>query len=347
MTTKKKLITRMALGAAGVLAVALLAGGVALLKDHNDRVQWQRDQGARRAELLEQSRGYLAELAKKIDALPVNPTLVSEIESRYFEERARGPLAVWAMGTDGAFLFGVPRESFQRMNAIYDREITPRLKEGVFFDRQSFFLGHIEEDDETLLLHDLSEDAGSNDDAAGADLLERLGRHADRSEDSFVLSAPLKTGDGQALGSLYLKRSAPEREDYFTDERLQAVGAGAGAVASLAFVFLWILLPTWVYVDARQRGVRRAPLFAFLTVISSLVGLVVYLIARPEEGRGRSSARAAHGGDGGAYCPHCGHDLSASFCSTCRYPLKPDWAFCPSCRTEIKAPPAPEAARVG
>ena len=36
--------------------------------------------------------------------------------------------------------------------------------------------------------------------------------------------------------------------------------------ASIAF--LWVLLPTWVYVDARERGVRRAPLFAFLTVIS-------------------------------------------------------------------------------
>jgi predicted amidophosphoribosyltransferase len=76
-------------------------------------------------------------------------------------------------------------------------------------------------------------------------------------------------------------------------------------------------------VDASERGVRRAWLFAFLTVISSLVGLVVYLIARPEDGRT-------------LLCPGCGRDLSASFCATCRYPLKPDWAFCPSCRTEIK-----------
>jgi predicted amidophosphoribosyltransferase len=48
--------------------------------------------------------------------------------------------------------------------------------------------------------------------------------------------------------------------------------------------------------------------------------------------------------NGGAFCPHCGRDLSASFCATCRYPLKPDWAYCPSCRTEIKeARPAPPA----
>jgi predicted amidophosphoribosyltransferase len=41
--------------------------------------------------------------------------------------------------------------------------------------------------------------------------------------------------------------------------------------------------------------------------------------------------------NGGAFCPHCGRDLSSSYCPACRYPLKPDWAFCPACRTEIKA----------
>ncbi len=100
-----------------------------------------------------------------------------------------------------------------------------------------------------------------------------------------------------------------------------------------------MLLPTWVYVDARERGVRRAPLFAFLTVISSLVGLVVYLIARPGGRRARLACPGcAREVNGGAFCPHCGRDLSASFCPACRYPLKPDWAFCPACRTEIKPP---------
>ena len=113
-------------------------------------------------------------------------------------------------------------------------------------------------------------------------------------------------------------------------------GALAGAAATLAFIFLWILLPTWVYVDGTERGVRRARLFAFLTVISSLVGLVVYLISRPDGGKALACPGCGREVNGGAFCPHCGRDLSASFCATCRYPLKPDWAFCPSCRTEIK-----------
>ena len=112
-------------------------------------------------------------------------------------------------------------------------------------------------------------------------------------------------------------------------------------MTALSGAFLWLLLPTWVYVDARGRGVRRAWLFAFLTAISVLVGLVVYLIARPEAPAALQCPGCGREVDGAAWCPHCGHDLSASFCGTCRYPLKADWAFCPACRTEIK----PDGAR--
>jgi len=331
MSSKKKLITRMALGAGSVLVIALAVGGGALAMLNSDRNSFERRQKAAREEILERSRRYLAELAKKIDRLPVDPTLVGEIESRYFEEQASGPMRVWAMGTQGEFLFGVPRESFNRLNAVYDREVTPRLKEGVFFDRQSFLLGHVDERDEFALVEELGADAEKP-----ANVWERLRRLSDRSDGGFVLSAPLKTADGVALGSLYLKREPSERAWYRADERFEATANVAGGVALLAFVFLWILLPTWVYVDATERGGRRAWLFAFLTGLSSLIGLVVYLIARPENAKVLTCPGCGREVNGGAFCPHCGRDLSASFCATCRYPLKPDWAFCPSCRTEIK-----------
>jgi len=78
-------------------------------------------------------------------------------------------------------------------------------------------------------------------------------------------------------------------------------------------------------------------------VISSLIGLVVYLISRPENGKTLTCPGCGREVNGGAFCPHCGRDLSASFCATCRYPLKPEWAFCPSCRTETKSPSAATA----
>jgi Double zinc ribbon len=335
MSTKKKLITRMAVWTGAILAVALLTGGVCLALLHVDEERWRDEQKRERQQVVERSRQYLGELAKKVDKLPVNPTLVGEIEARYFEERTGGALHVWAMGTGGEFLFGVPKELFSRLNAVYDREITPRLKEGVFFDRQAFLLGHLDEGDDLGLPDELTGDGQES-----ADVWARLRRHEeDRSGRTFVLSAPLKTAEGVALGSLYLKRQTDEREWYRHDKGKEVIATVAAGVGVVSFIFLWILLPTWVYVDGTERGVRRALLFAFLTVISSLIGLVVYLISRPEGGKALACPGCGREVNGGAFCPHCGRDLSAAFCATCRYPLKPEWAFCPSCRTETKAPP--------
>ena len=172
VTTKKKLITRMALGAATVLAVALLTGGAALALLHSDRERWEYDQKREREQVVERSRKYLGELAKRIAKLPVDPTLVGEIESRYFEERESGPMQVWAMGTEGEFLFGVPKMQFSRLNAVYDREVVRGAQGGIFFDRQSFLLGHLEEGEDLVLAGELAGDAEESPES-----LERLRRH--------------------------------------------------------------------------------------------------------------------------------------------------------------------------
>jgi hypothetical protein len=337
---KKKLIARMAVWTATILGVAAVVGVFALMADWKDRQRYVEQRRQNDRQRVEESRAYLATLAKRIQKLPVDATLAYEIESRYFEERPRGQFYVWAMDTSGGFVFGVPRSAFDKLNLIYDREVTPRLKEGVFFDRQTFLLGLIDDHD----------DIGTDvipEETALVPRGERWRLDRGEPEGTVVLSTPLKTAAGGALGSLYLKLTPPRWHEDRDDARFEAAAAAAGVTALISFVFLWILLPTWVYVDARERGVRRAPLFAFLTVLSSLVGLVVYLIARPEHGRLLSCPGCAKEVNGGAYCPHCGRDLSRSVCPACRYPLQGDWAYCPGCRTEIKAPaaatPAPEA----
>jgi hypothetical protein len=340
MTAKKKLIARMAKGAGVVLALAAVVGTVAAMVELNDRRRHEEEARRLARQSVEESRAYLDDVAKRIDELPIDATLAAEIESRYFEERASGPFYVWAMDTGGAFVFGVPQPAFRKLNAIYDREVTPRLKEGVYLDRQSFLLGLIDHSDE------IGADILSEDGALRVHSGEYWGADRWQPWGSFVLSTPLKTAAGGALGSLYLKRR-PVPEGRRDDERTRAALAGAGVAALLSFLFLWVLLPTWVYVDARERGVRRAPLFAFLTVLSSLIGLVVYLIARPENGRSLTCPGCGREVDGGAFCPHCGRDLSRSFCPACRYPLQAEWAYCPACRTEVKAQgagaPLPEA----
>jgi hypothetical protein len=338
MQAKKRLLRKLALGAGGVLVVAAAVAVLGLLSEQAKRMRFAEEQKRERQQRVESSRSYLAELAQRVTRLPVDGSLVGEIESRFFEEHASGPFYVWALDGRGEFAFGVPRAAFAKLNAIYDSEVTPRLKGGVFLDRQTFLLSLI--DDSDSIGPRIDSDPAAN---AAVELVERGRRfQLDRwePEDAFVLSAPLKAGDGSALGSLYLKRTPPRAAHYPRDERAEMITAVAGASAFASLAFLWILLPTWVFVDARERGVRRAPLFAFLTVISSLIGLVVYLIARPEEPRRLTCPGCSREVNGGAYCPHCGRDLSSAFCPACRYPLKPDWAFCPACRAELKPAPA-------
>ncbi len=347
--TKKKLIVRLATGAGIVLTLALGVALVSSLMLGDQREQRSAHEKREREQTVERSRKYLGELARRVDRLPVNPALAGEIESRYFEEYANGPMQVWAMGTDGRFLFGVPREAFEKLNAIYDRDVAPNLKQGVFVDRQTFLRTLVDATDEIGPKSFAAE--ATEDDASAWNRWRQYGHSGRDSERSFVVSTPLKGEDGTALGSLYLKRSLPgERESWREEHALRSTIEAAGVSAGLAAAFLWLLLPTWVYVDARGRGVRRAWLFAFLTAISAVVGLVVYLIARPENAAVLQCPGCSREIDGGAYCPHCGHDLSTAFCATCRYPLKPDWAYCPACRTEIRpvrteaTVPAPEAA---
>jgi hypothetical protein len=347
---KKKLIVRLATGCGVLLALALACLLGAFVKDQQQRRAWDAERRARREATVDRSRKHLAEVARRVTKLPADPTVLGEIESRYFEEYAHARMHVWATGTTGEFLFGVPREAFAKLNAIYDHDVVPRLRDGVFLDRQTFLRRLVDESDDidSRAFADEAKDAGDDEPKRGRrraeEAWERWGRGSEDAERAFVLSTPLKGTDGEALGSLYVKTVIDGPRDYYRpSEPVEALAGVAGGVAGVAAFGLWLLLPSWVFVDARARGVRRAALWAFLTALSLLVGFVVYLIARPEHLRALSCPGCGKDVDGGAYCPHCGRDLSAAFCATCRYPLKADWVYCPTCRTEIR-PQSPAAA---
>jgi len=158
------------------------------------------------------------------------------------------------------------------------------------------------------------------------------------------VSSPVKDDQGHLLGNIYLKvddsvnagmymaRRYLEREDVFDTRLLEP------ALIILGFIvmFLWFLLPTWVYIDSRQRGIRNPILWVILALISGPFGWLVYLITRPAEPDAMNCPQCANELNGTrAFCPYCGFDLSNTFCPECQYPVKPDYLFCPSCRTEL------------
>lgn len=90
-----------------------------------------------------------------------------------------------------------------------------------------------------------------------------------------------------------------------------AACAGCGTVLiviPLAFIAINIALLVWVARDARSRGMDTPALWMILVLATSFIGLIIYLLARPQ---GNLIA-----------CPHCGNRRMqvSAICPTCKNP---------------------------
>lgn len=345
MERKMRIIRLVALASAAVFVLA----GLGLLADVWLERRWHLAEEARQAaaenQRIEQARAYLAQVARQIVRLPVDPAVPGDIQSKYFEDYRKGRMYVWGMGLKGEFLFGVPADVFGRLNGAYDRYQAVIEKDGHYADRQGFLrqlVGH-EDLDFAAVVAESGDESGS-DTPDTPEVPEWRSFQEDEAA-WHLFSVPLRGDSGSVLGNLYLKLEDRRGDSEWPprDELREMLRNTLAGLTVLSGLFLWFLLPTWVFVDARERGMRRAMLWSLLALISLFVGLIVYLIARPEQTRTLQCPGCSREVNGGAFCPHCGRDLSTAFCAACRYPLKPDWVFCPSCRAEIKPQAVPAA----
>jgi uncharacterized BrkB/YihY/UPF0761 family membrane protein len=53
-----------------------------------------------------------------------------------------------------------------------------------------------------------------------------------------------------------------------------------GLLVSLLFFLVWVALAYWVYKDANKRNMDNAILWAAITFLLGLIGLVIYLLVR-------------------------------------------------------------------
>jgi len=92
--------------------------------------------------------------------------------------------------------------------------------------------------------------------------------------------------------------------------------AGAGAACGclgvfgfviIAIIVLNIALLVWVARDAKSRGMDSAVIWMILVMLTSFVGLIIYIFSRPQG----NLVRCAHCGNSrlqaSAKCPHCGN----------------------------------------
>lgn len=177
----------------------------------------------------------------------------------------------------------------------------------------------------------------------GQVVTEAWGVHNDSGQQVGQLIALWPESNEQVLGIPIASRySSPWYIEYPNNTR--AVDPVLRVRVLVGLLSFLLLLPLWVGFDASWRGMRPW-VWGLLTLVTGLIGLLAYLIARLAPPRP---------------CPNCGEPVLAKFkrcpvcgvallpprCPVCRTRLKPAWQHCPVCaegqpeehRVEIRVP---------
>ena len=91
-----------------------------------------------------------------------------------------------------------------------------------------------------------------------------------------------------------------------------AAAAGCAACGVLIFIpiaifILDIALLVWVARDAKARGMDNAVLWMILVMFTSLIGLIIYILARPQGNTIQCRSCYNKRLQASARCPHCGN----------------------------------------
>ncbi len=333
MQNKKRMLKRMALIGLAVVFVSGLVFLIAQSLREDAMHRGEAEQQSRRQELISKYRAYLTETAKRIKSVPVDQNLIGQAQARYFDEYQQAHLYLWAMDSRGEFAFGVPNEDFARLNAAYDKYKKQIQDEGRFTDRQDF-IRRLVNDNRDLDFSRYEREAADQRSAGSW-------RPWEGDDGAAVFSTPFQNERGEMLGNLYLKVSRLNTDTGQDWNRHEGPMAVSAIILGGSLLFLWFLLPTWVYLDAYARGMQNPARWAALTLVSFVFGFCVYLILRPEDG---SVLCEKCGGNAGAgtFCPYCGAPVQNEFCAQCGYPTKSEWRFCPNCQASTR-PASPES----
>jgi hypothetical protein len=342
---KRKLIRRVALIASVIFLLSIL---ILILQIPYRNWQFKKHLKALDTHVqlvIQRSQTFLSVTSQKIKNLPVDPKIASEIQSQFLKEDNSLNQCLWVIDNNGEFIFGVPKTAVDLLNNAYDKYRDVIEKDGHYLSRNDFL---------SKLVHKHNKINFSEFEPSGRPEADKYEwRYYTESDPDpwryvrsyyFQFSMPVVDDAGGYLGEIYLKVDDSQNKDIYSSkysieqgdlsELLIAIFA---TITFLSGLILWFLLPTWVYLDAHQRDVKNPGLWAFLTLVSLIFGLIIYLITRPQTIKTLNCPQCEKELNGTkAFCPYCGFDVSSTFCPQCQYPIKPDWSFCPSCRSEIR-----------
>ena len=86
------------------------------------------------------------------------------------------------------------------------------------------------------------------------------------------------------------------------------LGCGVvGIIAVVAIIALNIALLVWVARDAKSRGMDSSVLWMVLVIFTGVIGLIIYIFARPQGNLVRCAHCQNKRLQASAKCPHCGN----------------------------------------
>jgi len=293
------------------------------------------------AKLTQHYQNYLSTTTQEIKSIPVSPDIIGKIQSKILKDEPTVKLYLWMSDVNGEFVFGTPTAVFKRFNQAFNRYEETILTEGYFMDRNDFLIklvdlheyvdftefNNIKDNDEFYWWREYKESFRLHARTLFTMPKDRFrynnwGTNYIRSR-SFILSTPVADSQGKGIGNLYLKIDDSDNHEMyynsrgiFRDSVFYSIVEIVRVLAVLSGLFLWFLVPTWVYIDAKQRDVKHPFGWSVFTLISFIIfGLTIYLVTRPTTFKTFHCPQCENELNGTKnYCPHCGFDVSSSFC---------------------------------
>ncbi len=309
---------------------------------------------ARINEITQSYPKYLDSLAKKITLSPVEPRIIAEIQSNVLLKRNQITMYLWMNDAKEKFLFGAPPQIFQRLSLLYQQNdvvttFVPFGDNAPDRDEPEPVIPNEEVIHNEKFAVDFNDFLIKNVHRSPEMMSEEFSYEVPNyyyyvREPFYDFSQPVLGASGELIGTLFLKidDSANERLYYkrghfqYYDIFSEMIFPPARVILILSLLILWFLLPTWVYIDAKERGVKNPRGMALLSFFALPFGIIIYLITRPINLKQLTCPKCSQEVNGiKNYCPYCGFDFSSVLCPQCQYPVQSDWSFCPNCRADL------------
>ncbi|MDN5199797.1 zinc ribbon domain-containing protein [Fulvivirgaceae bacterium BMA10] len=245
---------------------------------------------------------------------------------------------IWLSDSVQNFAAGTPPQTFSFLNEFYGKHKTLIENDKFYANQDEFLLTFVDISDDLDFSRTIS-NSGRPSQWRFYQTNESI--YEQRQKGIFILSSNVTNSEGQKIGQLTMKLDDADNYYLIYTDRGEELHKNHQRYMWFINVFcvlvIWYLLPSWVYSDAKRRGVRKPMFWAFMALISHFFGLAIYLIARPKttvsDGCPRCNKNLPPYSE---YCPHCGFQVADQKCPGCHKSVEEDWAFCSACGTNLK-----------